>query len=83
MLEIVDAFPDLPVVASDGIADSRGLAAALMLGAEGVLMGTRFCPSREAQGHPEPKQRIIQVGGDDTLRSIVFDISWRNIWPLP
>jgi nitronate monooxygenase len=81
--EIVDAFPDLPVVASGGIADGRGLAAALMLGAEGVLMGTRFYASQEAQGHPEAKQRIIQAGGDDTLRSIVFDISRRNIWPQP
>jgi nitronate monooxygenase len=81
--EIVDAFPDLPVVASGGIADGRGLAAALMLGAEGVLMGTRFYASQEAQGHPEAKQRIIAASGDDTLRSIVFDISRRNIWPQP
>ena len=81
--EIVDAFPDLPVVASGGIADGRGLAAVLMLGADGVLMGTRFYASQEAQDHPEAKQRIIQAGGDDTLRSIVFDISRRNIWPQP
>ena len=81
--EIVDAFPDLPVVASGGIADGRGLAAVLMLGADGVLMGTRFYASQEAQGHPEAKQRIIQASGDDTLRSVVFDISRRNIWPQP
>jgi nitronate monooxygenase len=81
--EIVDAFPHLPVVASGGIADGRGLAAALMLGAEGVLMGTRFYASQEAHGHPEAKQRIIDAAGDDTLRSIVFDISRRTLWPQP
>ncbi len=81
--EIVDAFPHLSVVASGGIADGRGLAAALMLGAEGVLMGTRFYASQEAHGHPEAKQRIIDAAGDDTLRSIVFDISRRNLWPQP
>jgi nitronate monooxygenase len=40
--EVVDAFPDVPVVAAGGIADGRGLAAVMMLGAEGALMGTRF-----------------------------------------
>jgi nitronate monooxygenase len=81
--EVVDAFPDLPVAAAGGIADGRGLAAVLMLGADGVLMGTRFYASQEAQGHPEAKQRIINACGDDTLRSVVFDISRRNIWPQP
>jgi nitronate monooxygenase len=81
--EIADAVPDVPVVAAGGIADGRGFAAALMLGADGVLMGTRFYASQEAQGHPEAKQRIIKASGDDTLRSIVFDISRRNIWPQP
>src|SRR5215207_6177188 len=74
---------EVPVVASGGIADGRGLAAVMMLGAEGVLMGTRFYASQEAQGHPEAKQRIVEASGDDTLRSIVFDISRRNIWPQP
>lgn len=81
--EIADAAPDVPVVAAGGIADGRGLAAVLMLGADGVLMGTRFYASQEAYGHPAAKQRMIEAGGDDTLRSIVFDISRRNIWPQP
>jgi nitronate monooxygenase len=81
--EIVDRFPHLPVVAAGGIADGRGLAAALMLGAEGVLMGTRFYASREAAGPAQAKRRILEVGGDDTLRSIVFDITRRNVWPAP
>jgi nitronate monooxygenase len=81
--EITDALPQVPVVAAGGIADGRGLAAALMLGAEGVLMGTRFYASREAAGHDEAKRRIVSGSGDDTLRSIVFDITRRNVWPAP
>jgi nitronate monooxygenase len=81
--EVADALPAVPVVAAGGIADGRGLAAALMLGAEGVLMGTRFYASQEAAGHAEAKRRILQGAGDDTLRSIVFDISRENIWPAP
>ena len=81
--EIVDALPHIPVVAAGGIADGRGLAAALMLGAEGVMMGTRFYASREAAGHAEAKRRILAASGDDTARSIVFDISRRNVWPSP
>ena len=82
--EIVDTIgPNTPVVAAGGIADGRGLAAALMLGAAGVLMGTRFYASQEAAGAQVAKQRIRDATGDDTLRSIVFDISRRNVWPAP
>jgi nitronate monooxygenase len=81
--EIVDALPDVPVVAAGGIADGRGLAAALMLGAEGVLLGTRFYASQEAHGHANAKRRIVEIDGDRTLRSIVFDITRRNVWPAP
>jgi nitronate monooxygenase len=81
--EVADALPKVPVVAAGGIADGRGLAAALMLGAEGVLMGTRFYASREAAGHAEAKRRIVDGTGDDTLRSIVFDITRQNVWPAP
>lgn len=81
---VVDAVgPEVPVVAAGGIADGRGLAAALMLGASGVLMGTRFYASEEAIGHPAAKARICNASGDDTVRSIVFDISRRNVWPAP
>jgi nitronate monooxygenase len=82
--EIMDALGGRkPVVASGGIADGRGLAAALMLGAAGVLMGTRFYASQEAAGAQGAKERIREATGDDTLRSIVFDISRRNVWPAP
>jgi nitronate monooxygenase len=80
---VVDACPDVPVVAAGGIADGRGMAAAMMLGAEGVLMGTRFYASQEADGHPEAKRRIVAAEGGQTVRSIVFDLSRRNRWPDP
>jgi nitronate monooxygenase len=54
-----------------------------MLGASGVLMGTRFYATPEAAGAEAAKDRIRAATGDDTLRSIVFDISRRNVWPAP
>ena len=81
--QVVDACPDVPVVAAGGIADGRGLAAAMMLGAEGVLMGTRFYASQEADGYPEAKRRIVAAESGQTVRSIVFDLSRRNRWPDP
>ena len=80
---VVEACPAIPVVAAGGIADGRGLAAAMMLGAEGVLMGTRFYASIEADAHPQAKQRIVAAEGGASVRSIVFDISRNNIWPAP
>ncbi|WP_280155528.1 nitronate monooxygenase [Piscinibacter sp. XHJ-5] len=82
--EVVDATGGgTPVVAAGGIADGRGLAAALMLGACGVLVGTRFYATEEAAGARLAKERICAATGDDTARSIVFDISRRNVWPAP
>jgi nitronate monooxygenase len=71
------------VVAAGGVADGRGLAAALMLGAQGVVLGTRFYASHEAAGHPNAKERIVAASGDETSRGLVFDISRRNVWPAP
>jgi nitronate monooxygenase len=59
------------------------MAAALMLGAQGVLMGTRFYASQEAEGNAEAKRRIIEAEGGQTVRSIVFDLSRRIRWPAP
>src|SRR5579862_1585273 len=81
--QVVDACPDTPVVAAGGIADGRGLAAALLLGAEGVMMGTRFYASEEADGHPEAKRRIVAAESGETVRSIVFDLSRGVRWPDP
>jgi len=71
------------VVAAGGLADGRGLAAALAFGATGVLMGTRFYASKEAAGAEAAKERISAATGDDAVRSIVFDISRKNVWPAP
>jgi nitronate monooxygenase len=82
--EIIDAVGSrIPVVACGGLADGRGLAASLMLGACGAMFGTRFYASQEAAGADAAKERIRAAGGDDSLRSIVFDISRRNVWPPP
>jgi len=80
---VVDAARDVPVAAAGGVADGRGLAAALMLGADGVLVGTRFYASREAAGHPAAKARMVAESGDQTVRGILFDIVRRNVWPSP
>ena len=82
--EVIDAVgPGIPVIAAGGIADGRGVAAALMLGAAGVMMGTRFYATTEAAGAAAAKERICQATGDDSVRSIVFDISRDNVWPAP
>ena len=80
---VVDAVPNIPVAAAGGVADGRGLAAALMLGADGVLVGTRFYASQEAAGRAAAKQRITEATGDQTVRGILFDIALRNVWPAP
>ena len=81
---IVDlAGPDVPVLAAGGVGDGRGLAACLMLGAAGVVMGTRFYATLAAAGREEAKRRIVEAAGDDTLRGIVFDISRGHVWPAP
>jgi nitronate monooxygenase len=78
---VAAAGRDVPVVAAGGITDGRGLAAALMLGAAGVLMGTRFNAAEESLLPPEAKRRIVAGSGDDTLRSKVFDVALGGRWP--
>ncbi|KAI9033228.1 2-nitropropane dioxygenase-like enzyme [Hyaloraphidium curvatum] len=80
---VVDGCPGIPIVAAGGVADGRGLAAALALGAQGVLVGTRFYASQEAAVHPAAKQRVVEAQAGDSVRSVVFDISRRNVWPSP
>ena len=78
---VVDAVAPLPVVAAGGIADGRGLAAALALGAQGALLGTRFYASTEALGHARAKARLVAGAGDDTVRTRVFDVVRGYPWP--
>jgi nitronate monooxygenase len=76
------AGPDQLLLAAGGIADGRGLAAALMLGADGVMMGTRFWASEEADGMRSAKEQIVKTAGDDTVRTKVFDIARNVDWPF-
>ena len=78
---VVDAVAPTPVVAAGGIADGRGLAAALMLGAHGALIGTRFYASAEALGSERAKQRLVAARGNETARTCVFDIVRGYAWP--
>jgi nitronate monooxygenase len=73
--------PEALVVLAGGVADGRGLAAALALGADGVLVGTRFWASSEALVSPRAHQRAIQASGDDTFRTRVYDVVRRVDWP--
>ncbi len=75
------AGPEQVLVAAGGIADGRGLAAALMLGADGVMLGTRFWAAEEASGPASAKARLVSTGGDETLRTKVFDIARDVDWP--
>lgn len=63
--QVVDAV-DIPVIAAGGIGDGRGIAAAFMLGAKGVQMGTRFVVTKECQVHPAYKERIVRAKDIDT-----------------
>lgn len=78
---VVDAVGDIPVVAAGGIADGRGLAAALMLGAEGVWMGTRFVASTEWAGPEWAKQRLLTASTDDAIQSPIYDLVFNA--PVP
>ncbi len=73
---VVDAVSPVPVISAGGIADGRGMAAALMLGADGVWVGTRFTASEEAGVDPSYKDRIIKASETDTLLSKVFNGGW-------
>jgi nitronate monooxygenase len=76
--QVVDAIAPLPVLAGGGIADRRGVAAALALGAAGVWVGTRFLAAEEANIHPRYQELVLAASGDDTLYSEVFDVGWLN-----
>lgn len=78
---VAQRAPEAIVVAAGGIADGRGLAAALALGAEGVLVGTRFYACVESLAHDKAKARIVAASGEDTVRTTVFDTARGYSWP--
>jgi nitronate monooxygenase len=79
-----EGFAHIPFLASGGIVDGRGVAAALALGAKGVVMGTRFLASKEVVVHPKYQAAILEAkdGGQVTKRSKFFDeLRGPNMWP--
>jgi len=74
---VVDAVKPIPVLGAGGIADGRGLAAALVLGAQGVNIGTRFIVSSEASADTEWRQRVLTSRSEDVIR---FE-EWQEIFP--
>ncbi len=76
---VVAAVGETPVVAAGGIADGRGMAAALALGASGVWIGTRFLASEEIAIHPDYQQRVLAQAETDTVYlEDLFDVGWPN-----
>lgn len=73
---VVDAVDPVPVVAAGGIADGRGLAAVLALGAAGAWIGTRFLAARESSIHDEYRQRVLEAVEADTYYGDLFDGGW-------
>lgn len=78
---VVDLSASTPVLAAGGIADGRGVAAALALGAAGALLGTRFQATAEALVPPAISRALIDGRGDDTERNRVLDIARGSRWP--
>ncbi len=75
---VVDAVAPRPVAGAGGIADGRGVAAALALGAQAAVMGTRFLASIESRAHPEYKRTLLTANEDDTVRTTLFGFGWPN-----
>lgn len=75
---VVDAVAPIPVAAAGGIADARGFVAALALGAQAVVLGTRLIATPEAYAHPVYKQKILEAHENETVRTTLFGFGWPN-----
>jgi len=69
---------DIPIIAAGGFADGRGLAAALGLGADAAVFGTRFLASNEVAADPRYQQRILAAEAEETVHTELYDVGWRN-----
>ncbi len=78
---VVDAAGGIPVLAAGGIADGRGLAAVIVLGAEGALIGTRFLATSEADIPDSWKQALVTASSSDAWMTDVPDRIWETHWP--
>jgi nitronate monooxygenase len=75
---VVDAAAPVPVLAAGGVADGRGLAAVLALGAAGAWMGTRFVLSQEASVHQRYRELLVAAAETDAVYTSLFDGGWPN-----
>jgi nitronate monooxygenase len=75
--------PGTVLVAAGGVGDGRGLAAALMLGADGVLVGTRFVAVEESEAPKGFREAIVRADGDSTTKSRSIDVARKRYWPNP
>src|SRR5258706_9804088 len=75
---VVDAVAPVPVIAAGGVADGRGIAAALAWGAEAAMLGTRFLVAAEAGVHPDYRSRVIDADDEATTHTLAFDGGWPN-----
>jgi nitronate monooxygenase len=75
---VVDSVGPTPVVAAGGIADGRGLAAAIALGAVGVALGTRFLAATECNAHDVYQRKVLAATEEDTVRTTLFGYGWPN-----
>lgn len=73
--------PEVDLLAAGGVADGRGLAAAMTLGANGALVGSRLWATKESLAPDTAIDQAVQAAGDDTARSAVFDILREKDWP--
>ncbi len=78
---IASNSPDTLLLAAGGVGDGRGLAAALILGADGALVGSRLWASQEANVSPRMHEAALAATGDDTIRSQVMDLARKLNWP--
>lgn len=75
---VVEAVKPIPVIAAGGIANGRGVVAALSLGAQAVSMGTRFLCSEETLVSRAYKERVTKSNAEDTVYTLLFDVGWPN-----
>jgi enoyl-[acyl-carrier protein] reductase II len=83
LVPAVASAVEIPVIAAGGFADGRGLAAALMLGASGIAMGTRFAATAESALHANAKQAIVSKGPEETIYTQNFDGMWARVMRTP
>ena len=78
---VIDVAGDIPVIAAGGIADGRGLAAVLMLGAEGAFIGSRFVASLDSAREDWEKQIVVKAGVDETVLTKAYDLAMGSAFP--